>query len=188
MQTFAKPRALVSFYDTELNNVKEATEKAFGVWGCPQLMSQMHFEWSARFKSRGADAIYYTFKKSGRIRLSMDIWPHFSEVERYETAVHEAAHIAATYLYGGRQGHGHNWKRLMRRMGLKPTRCHNVDTFGLGISKRRTTTQTYYQCRCTAGVHVGPIVHKKIQGGKLGYKCRACRTPISRVTPFEVRA
>ena len=181
------PQNMIRFYAEELAKVKEATEKAYAVWGCPELMAKTKFEWNARFKSRGADACYRPAIKVGTIRLSMDIWPHFTEKQRYETAVHEAAHIAAAYLYGGRQGHGPKWKHMMRRMGLQPTRCHNVDTFGLGISKRRSKSQHYYQCGCTDGVHVGPIIHKKIQGGYATYKCRGCRRQLNKAMPFVVK-
>ena len=58
----------------------------------------------------------------------------FDCAKEYETAVHEAAHVAADYFNPHiRVVHGYQWKQLMWVMGLEATRCHTYDTVALGL-------------------------------------------------------
>lgn len=43
------------------------------------------------------------------------------------TPGHEVIHFAAFHKHGD-NGHGPDWKRMMREMGLPDTRCHSFDT------------------------------------------------------------
>lgn len=45
------------------------------------------------------------------------------------TVGHEVVHHAAYAKYGNEiSGHGEEWKRMMRKLGLPDTRCHSYDT------------------------------------------------------------
>ena len=197
------PADFLSFYKEQESLVKGATQKAYDKWGCPELLDTTTFEWNKRFKNRAADACFTRLENSfnigckGVIRMSIDIWPHMGEQERYETAVHEAAHIAAPYLSVRKSdgtvcmsrrvpnfGHGIGWKQLMWKMGLEATRCHSVDTFALGIGKRRQTVRFTYQCGCDKGMWCSPKTHEKIQKGWVTFKCKKGRHLVDRGTPF----
>lgn len=46
-----------------------------------------------------------------------------------DTVVHEIAHLIAGQLFGWAiQPHGLEWKAVMLRLGVNPTRCHCYDT------------------------------------------------------------
>lgn len=45
------------------------------------------------------------------------------------TPGHEVVHFAAWDMYGPTiDAHGHEWKAMMRKLGLPDTRCHSYDT------------------------------------------------------------
>lgn len=114
---------------------------------------------------------------SARIRFSGALWPRATQEERRETAVHEACHIVAAHeaaLKGTKvsSSHGHEWKALMRKCGLKPTRCHNVDRTGLKKSRKEI------KASCGCGDHpVTPYVAGRIAAG-CRYTCRKCKRAI----------
>lgn len=196
------------FY-AERDKVHEAMEWAYNLWGCSELTSLTIIEWNDRFKRRAADACY---KRNSihRIRLSTWLWPLKTIEERRETAIHEAAHVAAPYLALKRRGafqnplndmpgsvqfirtpkigHGYEWKRLMRQAGLQPKRCHNIDTYGLGISKRRGPRKKIHVlvkgCACPDGLVVGPTVAQRLKRG-VQYSCRKCGCFIKPVFPMQ---
>jgi len=59
--------------------------------------------------------------------------PEKARIHRENTFWHELAHILA----GWGAGHGPEWKRVMRRLGRVPDRCHRQDTKGLRTKQRR---------------------------------------------------
>ena len=100
-------------------------------------------ERNGRFSRRMGDALV-TFadyaNRSGRVRFSSHaLWRRASPVKRRNTVVHEVAHILAELEAGAtkRVGHGYGWKRMMRRLGAEPTRCHTVNRDGIRRRSRR---------------------------------------------------
>ena len=139
---------------------------------CPSLVDSIGIEWNTRFTSRGGDANY----SKKRIRLAVKLWPHFSDDERLNTAIHEACHIVVRHQhpYGKRPSHhGYEWKSLMRRCGVEPDRCHTLDTIQLGL--RKAPEKFYVGCACIGHRRVGKTVYRRIKQGTK-YHCKGCKT------------
>src|SRR5439155_27322610 len=95
--------------------------------------------------------------------------------ERIETVIHETCHVIAEYQFGPRQGHGPNWRLLMRRCGYgNATRCHTVNRDE--IAARRQLTRRVYKlaCGCPDGVALGRVQYQRLRAGTR-YHCRRCR-------------
>jgi predicted SprT family Zn-dependent metalloprotease len=69
-----------------------------------------------------------------------------------------------------RRAHGEGWKQIMRRLGLKPTRCHNYQT----ISARRQRSVDYSCQGCDKVYQFTTRRHNKVLRG-YSYLCGECR-------------
>ena len=158
--------------------------------GHEDLIDVIRVEWNSKFTARLGDALYQrSFSARGasvtqplkpqkaRVRFSIPLWPRASEQERRETVIHEICHIVCSHeaALAGRgkpQAHGWEWKALMRKCGVKPERCHNVDRTGL------KKTRKVIDASCGCGKHdVTPYVAGRIAAG-CRYTCRKCRQAI----------
>jgi len=168
--------------DFQAEKIKAALsiKKALDKWGYPELLAKITISFNNRFRSRAGDATWHKAASTGSVRLSAPLWPHMSETERYDTVIHEAAHIVTMTNQGySRYGkpHGSDWKRLMWQMGLDGERCHSIDVYKLGISKRLTR----YLCECGCRTHeFGPTVAKRI--ALRPYKCQVCKGKLRKET------
>ena len=92
------------------------------------------------------------------------------------TIGHEVAHLIARSISNYRiKPHGHEWKSVMRLLGLNPTRCHNYNTDN---SKVRTVKRIPYVCEtCGMDYNLTKIRHNKILKG-VKYRCCKCRGKI----------
>lgn len=149
---------------------------------CADVLDVLRIEWSTRMRTSAGRASY---QRKGRgflfatLKFNVALWERMTREQRFQTAVHEACHLAANYhaIRQGRgrpQSHGREWQALMRRCGLTPDRCHTVDTSGL--SRRK------YQVRCSCGTHnVGARVARKVAHGRK-YTCRRCKDEVRPVS------
>ena len=73
----------------------------------------------------------------------------------FETLCHEAAHIAAYYLYGARaKPHGPEWQSLLKLAGLEPRTAINAgDAIGLNEPSHRAGTLYQYHCPTCGMLH-----------------------------------
>jgi len=69
-----------------------------------------------------------------------------------------------------RRAHGEGWKQIMRRLGLKPTRCHNYQT----TSARRQRSVEYLCQGCDKIYQFTTRRHNKVLQGH-SYLCGECR-------------
>ena len=82
-----------------------------------------------------------------------------------ETPGHEAAHLISVELWGNRgEGHGTQWKRVMREIGQSANRCHNMQT-------PKTGGYTYV-ATCGTEITLSKVRHNKIQRQGLEYKVK----------------
>lgn len=97
------------------------------------------------------------------------------EQERYDQTIgHEVAHIWANTMHDCCVGHGSQWKSVMRRIGLEPSRCHQYES---AVTKRRQN-RVHMTCGCPEGCMLGPQQYKKVQRGTARYRCLKCNKRI----------
>lgn len=133
----------------------------------------VEIQWRSRFTSRAGDAQYKLRPyPHGVIRLSLPIWELADNSERYQTVIHETCHIVQKYLWPMSKAHGYEWQRLMRKCGLEPRRCHNVNTAPL--KRRRQGEKFVIRCACREHT-LGVVQTKWVKDGKKRYRCRLCR-------------
>src|SRR5713101_9090328 len=121
------------------------------------------------------DAKWVRAKDRGVIRLSVPLWPKASLEERTETVVHETCHIIAEFRFGPGQGHGPNWRALMRACGYtKARRCHEVDRDAIAGRRQRARRVYRVACGCPKGVALGQVQFRRFRAGTQ-YHCRRCR-------------
>lgn len=154
--------------------------------GREDLIALLWIDWKERFTSRMGDALYATkdqrvrrsserFRIDGticRCRFSIPLWLRATESERRQTVIHEVCHLVAAHeahLAGRKVSspHGREWKAVMRRAGVTPKRCHNVNNKGLG---KKTIP-----AKCSCGEHyVTPLVGGRIIVLQRVYTCGRC--------------
>lgn len=179
------------------NWFKTAEQHIHGAYrhtGMDHLIEKTDIKWNTRFKSKaGLARTSFSKYDKNEIELGLKLWPHMTDAQRRQTAIHEAAHIITNHRFNRSCGHGREWKSVMRELGLRPDRCHSLDTFSLGISKRRGSRGRYWHpCNCPNGCTVGPVVAKRVMrvnevwqsffnAKHTGlYVCRRCKTPLTK--------
>ena len=115
------------------------------------------------------------------IRINYVLLKENTEHYIKQTLGHEYAHLITDYLYlydliSKPTAHGREWKKVMRRLRLKPDRCHNYDTANAGGKKQR---QWKYSCKCPKPMTVSTTIHNRIKKGRR-YRCNKCQTQITR--------
>ena len=104
-------------------------------------------------------------------------------VEHYikQTLGHEYAHLITDNLWlsdliSKPTAHGREWKKVMRRLKLKPDRCHSYDTANAGGKRQR---KWEYHCKCSKPMTISTTIHNRIKKGRK-YRCQKCGTQIKR--------
>lgn len=93
-----------------------------------------------------------------------------------DTFVHELAHLIAVKHYGIKgKGHNRYWQHVMRSLGYKPTRTHNLDVSDV---KRRHAVICLAKCNRRTDIKIKPVRYKRILNGTK-YRCRACSSYLS---------
>jgi SprT protein len=130
---------------------------------------------------RGHTAGYAIYAQN-KIRLNVDLLQTNYDRIMHQTLPHEFAHIAAYNLYGREgAGHGRYWQQTMRRLGLEPERCHNMET-----TPARETQKFKYICNCAHGYcMLGTTRHKRTQRNQARYRCGHCGTTLTTMLPYE---
>jgi len=117
----------------------------------------------------------------GTIELSGPLWSVATEEQCRETTIHEACHIIDYIKNNKSNGHGTKWKFYMIRCGLKPERCHEVDTSQF----KRKVKRHRFECGCIGGGKCVTRIANRIKNGAT-YTCSKCRQRIYLSGTFEV--
>lgn len=166
--------------------IAELQLKAEELWG-DKFEDGIAPESTVTFDLKGGRAGTAQYSRSGdhKLRFNRKILMENSEEFLNDTVPHEFAHLVTYALYGtdrdhkGRRKikpHGDEWKRVMRLLGYKPSRCHNFK-----VEKARTVRRKYeYSCGCQ--VHkLTAVRHNKIKSGRSHYLCNRCGKKLERV-------
>lgn len=123
-------------------------------------------------RGRTAGMAHYT---QNLIRLNDVLLRENGDAFVARTVPHEVAHLLAHQIYGhGIRPHGPEWKNVMRRLGLVPSRCHSYDTTN-AVTRRVEKFSMF--CACQEHKVTRRVVAKVEMGAR--YTCRKCRTPIA---------
>ena len=139
-------------------------------------------EFNNRFTSRMGDAnssAKYgtgTPYSGGRIRLSKPLWKRATPEERRQTVIHEAAHIIANCRYRQSCKHNNLWKGVMRELGVKPDRCHDVDRGDLTRKAKRFELKCP---NCTKVYSITQHLRTRWLRNRQTRKCGVCRSSIT---------
>lgn len=155
---------IVAEFENRLLDIYEHAQKAFdAVFELPKLS----------FERMGLKAGVAYFLRN-EIKINPDYFAANLRDMLYRTLPHEAAHLIAFKLYGD-NGHGAGWKKVMRRLGLTPERCHSYDT---SAAQLRRTSKYLYSCpKCQTEFEVGATIHKRSSLGETKYYCK-CKSEI----------
>jgi hypothetical protein len=77
-------------------------------------------------KSRAGSCSYSPSLRKCKIMFNGLAWPAFTEEQRLNTVLHEAAH-AIQFLTTGRSDHGPAWQRIARSIGCTGDKCMSVE-------------------------------------------------------------
>ncbi len=135
------------------------------------------------FTKKGAVAGVFILKRDGTMLINFNMAMILKHTEHFVDNVvpHEYCHYVVCLIASQNpkllkkiKAHGEEWRQMMKKIGVEPTRCHNYD-----VPKKN---YYLYQCDCVDGVLVGPQIHKKISLGnhKTTYRCKKCKEPIGK--------
>jgi SprT protein len=160
--------------------------KAEEIWG-DKFEDGLAPDFKISFNLKGNRAGTAQYSKSGNheLRFNRRILMENGEKFLEDTVPHELAHLITYALYGVDRDykghrrikpHGTEWQNVMRKLGYKPTRCHNFD-----VEPARKVAKKYrYSCGCKE-YHLTAIRHNKILGGKSSYSCTRCGRKLARM-------
>lgn len=129
------------------------------------------------FDLRGRAAGMYRVRGGRRrIRYNPYIFARYFSDNLANTIPHEVAHYVTDVLHGLHRvrPHGPEWRAVMRAFGAAPVATCRYDLEGLPVRRQRRFS---YRCACSTHT-LSTVRHKRIQGGKVRYSCRRCRTTL----------
>jgi SprT protein len=162
------------------NNVK----KALAV-GASKLNIHIPFE-GVQFFKKSRTAGYVQPMTSSLVYLNLELVKQNRQHFEKDTIPHEVAHLFARKLQVLKNlpvegAHGKTWKMVMRRVyGLEPTRCHSLDTSGIG----KCVSRFRYICNCRKHEFTA-IRHNKVQSGKQSYRCGSCKSRLTFLSKID---
>lgn len=125
------------------------------------------------FNVKGTDA-GQAFVEINRIDLNLMLFrENFDHMIR-EVIPHEICHVWVVQLKLGGKPHGREWQSLMRRMGVPPIPCHNMNVDAVSSS----TGLFSYRCLCNTGNMVSLEMHRRMQENPEDYFCGRCEQQI----------
>jgi SprT protein len=113
------------------------------------------------------------YRNKNQIDLSPTLLRENGDKFINRTVPHEIAHLICFIVWPGTSAHGPEWKGVMRRLGLEPSRCHSYDTTSVSNTRPRPYT---YVCKCSEHKLTANL-HFKIQLGRNRF-CRLCKAKI----------
>ena len=153
-------------------DIAEQTNKFYSlarsIWPT-QLDNWQKPVWNTKLRGTTAGRAYL---QTNIFRINPELYVQNREHLLLTTVPHEIAHLVAYRVFGDR-GHGNGWKTVMRRFGLVPERCHNLDVST--VKRAYTRTRYVYSCPCCKLEYkLTSQMHKSTNR----YICRNDKTPL----------
>jgi len=160
--------------------VVEATRETIAQ--ASELFGHAFAEIPVTFDLSGRAAGMYRVRGGRRvIRYNPYIFARYFSDNLANTVPHEVAHYIIDVSRGLRRvrPHGPEWRAVMTAFGAEPAVTCRYDLDGIPVRRQRRFS---YRCACTTH-SVSTVRHKRIQGERVRYHCRRCRTPLSYAGP-----
>lgn len=114
------------------------------------------------------------------IRLNPMFLNHYKDAFIADTVVHEYAHIVTLKCHPEASAHGKDWKRVMKLLGGKVSRCHSYDNSVVYNQQK----QRNYMCTCCGEMlKIAKADHEAIMAKKYKQVHDECNAPIIFVGP-----
>ena len=132
----------------DIESIAAVIENALAQHGVP-VSGIAEIKFTRGGKSRAGACSYSPSLRKCKIMFNGLAWPAFTEEQRLNTVLHEAAH-AIQFLTTGRSDHGPVWQRIARSIGCTGDRCMSleasqamVDAYSeaKGLEKRKIITR-----------------------------------------------
>jgi predicted SprT family Zn-dependent metalloprotease len=143
----ARKRGVSSEY-ADLDSINEVIEQALSKHGLT-MDGIAEVKFTRGGKSRAGACAYSRSLRQCKIMFNGLAWPAFTEEQRLNTILHEAAH-AIQFLTTGRSDHGPVWQRIAKSIGCTGERCMSVEASQVmvdayaeakGLPKRKVITK-----------------------------------------------
>lgn len=108
----------------DIESIAAVIENALAQHGL--TMANVEVKFTRGGKSRAGACSYSRSRNQCKIMFNGLAWPSFTEGQRLNTVLHEAAH-AIQFLTTGRSDHGPVWQRIAKSIGCTGDRCVSVD-------------------------------------------------------------
>lgn len=141
-----------------------------------RLSGRIRVQWNTRLVNAVARAGMLGTGRSGEwieliIDLSQPVWPTMDHNDRYESVLHELAHLIVGDAYGEKAlHHGSEWVYWMRRLGVPPDVTHKGVAHIVG------------KCPCQIRIVKMPEAMRVMvnlrSNPKAIYRCKSCKRPI----------
>jgi hypothetical protein len=100
--------------------------RAMSVFNIPSLLSRVAVRFTTGGKTRAGVCRYSLSMRSCEIMLNGTVWGAFTEEQRFNVLMHEAAH-AVDFLRHGRSSHDARWQAIAKQLGCTGDRCLSVE-------------------------------------------------------------
>lgn len=94
----------------------------------------IEFSWNVRLTSAAGRAWALDGKPPFRIELSPRLMARATREQFKSTIGHEVCHIVDAHNHKYDGSHGPTWQACMKKAGLKPIICHNINISGISTS------------------------------------------------------
>jgi len=154
-----------SLIDIVNSKVIECVTRILGQDKCSKINIPVYF----RTNMKGIAGLAYCNPEKFKIELSTQLFLKNTQSFLEDTIPHEVAHILTEILFpDAKQGHGPEWKSIMKKLGVVPNRHHTYDVSSCFKNNHR------YVCSCERVFSLSNLKHKKINSGKSSYSCPSC--------------
>ena len=165
-----------------ISTVKRYTDKANAIYGTK--ISYPNVIFTKRGTTAGT-AHYATHT----INFNPELYVRNVDAFLTDTAPHELSHLVAYQVFSKGRGiriqpHGEEWKRVMRSLGVTPSRCHSFDTSE--VKQKKNVVRYQYKCSCRSNIMVSSVRHNRAQQGAK-FVCTKCKQPISFVGSSQLK-
>lgn len=153
----------VIFYTNKINNVYSNLPNVYFRM-LPLSIPKVKFNLRGKVAGRGG---------IGGLRFNLELAKRNLNDYVNDTVPHELCHYFCMMLFNSRytKPHGHEWKTMMKRIGINPTRCHNMD-----ISFMRD--KLWKCCGCGREYLVSNRKHNAMMKNPGCYFCRGCKSGV----------